>query len=163
MLKPSYAERDALIKEHILHFPHEKIPLMDTAPRLSSHLGIKEFIPIGHLSLDFEHYAGDLSIANSAQGRIGASLLYISPVLRGLDFARQSIEAMKYVAAAAPFYAKFVTAETVSRESSRQKERYAAFGVPTPKVRMISAFPLRIWRTQNSANVWPKVFPSGLV
>lgn len=139
MLKPSYAERDALIKEHIFHFPLENPPLMDTAPILSPHLRIKEFVPIGHLSLDLEHYTGDPSIANPVRGRIGASLLYISPVLRGLGLARQSIEAMKYVAAAAPFYGKVLTAETLSRESSKQKERYAAFGVPTPKVRLINS------------------------
>ena len=138
MLKPNYAEYDSLMDEHVLHFPLEKCPLIDTAPMICPRPRVKEFLPIGHVSLDLEHYGGDLSIANPIQGRYGGSLLYISPVLRGLDFARQAMEAAKFLAAGPPFFGQFLTAETVSRESSRQKERYAAFGVPTPKVRVMA-------------------------
>lgn len=95
---------------------------------------INSFIPIGHISIDLEYYGNDKSQVDPSSGRYGVSAMYISPAARGHHFASEAIEALKFLAAGPPFYGRFLTMETISKESSQQHERYAAFGVPTPKV-----------------------------
>lgn len=133
VLKPSSAGYAALVNSHVLQFSKEKEPLWDTAPATDSApiafpRQIREaFIPIGHVSLDFMPATGN----DPAQRRIGATSLFISPALRGQDFARQAIETIRSVVR---HYARFVVAEAPVRETDEAVERFENFGDGRPKV-----------------------------
>lgn len=139
VLKPNFAQYNKVLRKYKQRCPLEKDALMDTAPMMAPRATSHDFIPIGHISLDFEHYSGDKSLADPSQGIYTLSGFYISPVVRGRDFGQQAVVAIIALASGPPFYGRYLTCETVSRESSRQAERYAAFGVPMPQVSSISS------------------------
>lgn len=128
VLKPSNPYYEALVNNHVVQFPQEKDCLLDTAPIIFPRQKYNPFIPIGHVSLDFMPTA----IIDPAQGRIGATSLFISPAIRGLDFARQAVEAIRAVGRR---YARFVVAEVPVRETDEAVERFVKFGDGRPQVR----------------------------
>lgn len=71
------------------------------------------------------------AIIDPSNGQIGATSLYISPALRGQEFARQAVETTRSVGR---HYGRFVVAEAPVRESDEAVERYEKFGDGRPRV-----------------------------
>jgi len=116
-LKPDpRSTQQQLIQAHTHRFPLEQDPLSDTAPTTTSpqRCRSKPFTPIGHVSLDLIPNTISPSI-DPAKHRFGGSNFYISPALRGQFLARMAMEAMKQLAASAPYSARELVAEVPSR------------------------------------------------
>ncbi|KAE9377562.1 hypothetical protein N431DRAFT_163628 [Stipitochalara longipes BDJ] len=139
VLKNSHACYEALLNSHVCQFPQENDLLFDTAPIIFARQRSNAFIPIGHVSLDFMPTA----IIDPSKGQIGATSLYISPALRGQEFARQAVETIKSVGRQ---YGRFVVAEAPVRESNEAVERYEKFGDGRPRFSIADWYESMGWR-----------------
>ena len=113
----------------MLQFPKESDVLLDSAS-ITSPFGRERheaFMPIGHVSIDFSPHC----TVDPVRGRIGATSLYMSPALRGLEFARQVFETTRSVGR---YFARYVVAEVPVRESEEALERFEKFGDGRPHV-----------------------------
>ncbi|KAL2068521.1 hypothetical protein VTL71DRAFT_14858 [Oculimacula yallundae] len=134
ILDPTHPSYRALLAAHTAQFPIEPNPLKDSSSTLLppvhpiAQRPNQKFTPIGHVSLDFPSH---ISISNPdpVSGRIGASSLYLSPAVRGLEFASQAVETTKKVG---KNFARWVVAEVPVRESQDAVERFERFGDGRP-------------------------------
>ncbi|PMD40343.1 hypothetical protein L207DRAFT_582553 [Hyaloscypha variabilis F] len=131
--------RDQQLAQQKLLLWLENDLLFDTAPIIFARQRSNTFIPIGHVSLDFMPTA----IIDPSKGQFGATSLYISPALRGLEFARQAVETTRSVGR---HYGRFVVAEAPVRESDEAVERYEKFGDGRPRFSIADWYESMGWR-----------------
>lgn len=137
VLKPC-TSKEELLQNHLSKFPLEKHALRDSAIiPFERKIQKEEFIPIGHVSLDFTLSSSPITTAKTEDPVMGATSLYISPALRGQDFARMAIERISNVAR---YYVRFVVAEAPVRESCEARERWRRYGDGRPVVCLPSHF-----------------------
>lgn len=132
VLKPVHPCHDALLSGHILQFPQESEALSDTGSDVFPFRRERQktFMPIGHVSMDFP----PTGISDPARGRVGATSLYLSPAIRGLEFGRQVFELMRTVAGR---FARYAVIDVPVRESQEAVERFEKFGDGRPEFSLV--------------------------
>ncbi|KAK0111119.1 hypothetical protein ONS95_001495 [Cadophora gregata] len=128
VIKPTHPCYDTLMASHISQFPQESECLPDSgSDTFPVQRERKEtFMPIGHISLDFP----PTGFADPARGRIGATSLYLSPAIRGLEFGRHVFGLMRGVAGR---FARYAVMEVPIRETVEAVERFEKFGDGRPE------------------------------
>ncbi len=113
-------QKEFKLGQHVMQHDNEKIHLMDTAtslagkPRTTRRLA--EFIPVGHISLDF--YNEDPSLADPSKGIYYISTFYVSRALQGGGLGRAAMDAIEKMAIEPPLSAKVLALDTLSREQA---------------------------------------------
>ncbi|KAH7381924.1 hypothetical protein BKA64DRAFT_749382 [Cadophora sp. MPI-SDFR-AT-0126] len=143
-LKPAHPCYDNLITSHILQFPQESKPISDsgsdTFPMRRERQ--KGFTPIGHVSLDFP----PTGITDPSRARIGATSLYLSPAIRGLELGNHVLKLMRGVGSR---FARFAVMEVPIRESDEAVERFERFGDGRPEFSLADWYESFGWKRQN--------------
>ncbi|PVH75198.1 hypothetical protein DL98DRAFT_466739 [Cadophora sp. DSE1049] len=144
LLSPTHPCYDTLMTSHVLQFPQESEPLSDSG---SDNFPLrrerrKAFLPIGHVSMDFP----PTGITDPARGRIGATSLYLTPAIRGLEFGRQVFELMRTVAS---HFARYAVIEVPIRESDEAVERFERFGDGRPEFSLADWYESIGWKRLN--------------
>jgi hypothetical protein len=122
------------LQRHIEAFPVESSPIHDTANALGGKPRepnpTKDFIPVGHISLDTEYETPNL--LESKEGQYIIATFYVSNVLQGSGLGRAAMDAVEQMAISKPLFAKTLALSTVANEYKGKDEKWA-LGRERPK------------------------------
>ncbi|KAK2789080.1 hypothetical protein FQN53_002634 [Emmonsiellopsis sp. PD_33] len=128
-------ERESRLDMHLLKYPGEAAPILDTAraiggkPRIPT---LQSFIPVGHVSLDSEHATPGQ--ADASMGIYCITALYISRALQGGGIGRATMDTIESEAIKEPLCAKILSLDTLSNGSPNIKEMCAESGMELPTI-----------------------------
>lgn len=126
------------IQKHTTAYPKQSTPLLDTAtslggkPRLATDITGREFMPVGHISLNTEYEEPDF--VEPEEGLYFIATFWISPPLQSLGLGRASMDAVEAMATNPPLNARVLALSTVANEYEGKAERWAALGREPPKL-----------------------------
>jgi len=136
VLSPTDLSLFTKIAKHSNAYPTQSTPLLDTAtslggkPRPEIEITEKEFMPVGHISLNTEYE--EPGFVEPEEGLYFIATFWISPTLQSLGLGRASMDAVEKMAISEPLNARVLALSTVANEYAGKKERWEALGREPP-------------------------------
>ncbi|KAF8864383.1 hypothetical protein BDZ45DRAFT_582162 [Acephala macrosclerotiorum] len=123
-------EKETKLAQHLLKYPEEASPILDTATTLGSKprkQSSQPFIPAGHISLDAESPNPDQ--ADASKGLYCITSFYISHAIQGGGLGRAAMDTIESEAVREPLCAKVLSLDTLANESAYRNEMWVELGV----------------------------------
>ncbi|KAK0099599.1 hypothetical protein ONS95_013504 [Cadophora gregata] len=140
VLSPTDPALPSKTTKHTTAYPKQSTPLLDTAtslggkPRPEDEITGREFMPVGHISLNTEYE--EEGFVDPEEGLLFIATFWISPPLQSHGLGRASMNAIEHIATAPPLNARILALSTWSNSysSDPENEMWVALQREPPKI-----------------------------